>query len=125
MRSFSLGSTLVLASMFFSMGAFAQTADKPAAANGQGEAPASELAGIWLNRAPRGVGWYNYALAGPDVPMTPWAEEQFKASKPSFGPRSFEDSNDPAYACLPPGPTRVYAFGGAEMQIAQVPGRVI
>ena len=125
MRSFSLGLTLVLAALLFSTRAFAQAADKPAAASGQAETPASGLSGIWLNRTPRGVGWYNYALAGPDVPMTPWAAEQFKASKPSFGPHSFEDSNDPAYACLPPGPTRLYAFGGAEMQIAEVPGRVI
>ena len=126
MRSSSLGLTLVLASLLFSTGgAYAQTAEKQSAAGSQGYAPASGLSGIWMNRAPRGVGWYNYALAGPDVPMTPWAEEQFKASKPSFGPHGYEDSNDPAYACLPPGPTRVYAFGGAEMQIAQVPGRVI
>jgi hypothetical protein len=125
MQNFSLGSTLVLASLLFSMGAYAQTADHPEAANGQGEAPASGLSGIWQTRAPRGVGWYNYALAGPDVPMTPWALEQFKASKPSFGPNNFEDSNDPAYACLPPGPLRVYAFVGAEMQIVQIPGRVL
>jgi hypothetical protein len=125
MRKSSLNSTLVLASLLLSMGAYAQTADKPEAANSQKEAPASGLSGIWLTRAPRGVGWYNYALAGPDVPMTPWAVEQFKASKPSFGPNNFEDSNDPAYACLPPGPLRVYAFGGAEMQIVQIPGRVL
>ena len=68
MRSFSLGSTLVLASLLFSMAAYAQTAGKPEAANSQGEATASGLSGIWLTRAPRGVGWYNYALAGPDVP---------------------------------------------------------
>ena len=57
--------------------------------------------------------------------MTPWAELQFKASKPSFGPHNFEDANDPAYACLPPGPLRVYAFGGAEMQIVELAGRVL
>lgn len=125
MRSFSLGSTLALASLLFSVGTHAQTGEKPEAASGQGQAPASGLSGIWTTRAPRGVGWYNYSLAGPDVPMTPWAAEEFKASKPSFGPNNFEDSNDPAYACLPPGPLRVYAFVGAEMQIVQLPGRVL
>jgi hypothetical protein len=125
MRSFSLGSTLALASLLFSVGTPAQTGDKPEAVSGQGQTPASGLSGIWTTRAPRGVGWYNYSLAGPDVPMTPWAIEQFKASKPSFGPNNFEDSNDPAYACLPPGPLRVYAFVGAEMQILQLPGRVL
>lgn len=84
-----------------------------------------DISGIWTTHEPRGVGWYNYALAGPDVPMTPWAEAQFKASRPSFGPHNYEDSNDPAYACLPPGPLRVYAFVGAEMQIVSVPGRVL
>ena len=47
MRSFSLGLTLVLASLLFSMGAHAQTADKPEAANSREEAPASGLSGIW------------------------------------------------------------------------------
>jgi hypothetical protein len=125
MRSFSVCSILFLASLLFSTGANAQTADKPEAVKSQGEEHASGLSGIWANRAPRGVGWYNYALAGPDVPMTSWAIEQFKASKPSFGPNNFEDSNDPAYACLPPGPLRVYAFVGVEMQIVQIPGRVL
>jgi hypothetical protein len=125
MRSFSLGSTLAVVALLSTIGAYAQTAGKPEAANSQGEAPASGLSGIWTTRAPRGVGWYNYALAGPEVPMTPWAQEQFKESKPSFGPNNFADSNDPAYACLPPGPTRLYAFGGAEMQIVQIPGRVL
>ena len=125
MRSFSFGSRLVVASLLLSAGAYAQTGDKPEAAKSQAEAPGSGLSGIWTTRAPRGVGWYNYALAGPDVPMTPWAQEQFMESKPSFGPHNFADSNDPAYACLPPGPTRVYAFVGAEMQVVQVPGRVL
>jgi hypothetical protein len=103
----------------------AQGPEQLRAAKPQAEAPSTELSGIWVTRAPRGVGWYNYALAGPDVPMSPWAEAQFKASKPSFGPNNYEDSNDPAYACLPPGPLRVYAFVGAEMQIVQIPGRVL
>ena len=125
MRSFSLGLTLALASLLFSTGAYAQTADKPDGGERTGGSACHRAVRNLAESRPRGVGWYNYALAGPDVPMTPWAAEQFKASKPSFGPNSFEDSNDPAYACLPPGPTRVYAFGGAEMQIAQVPGRVM
>ena len=52
MRSFSLGSTLVLASLLFSAGTYAQTAGKPEAAMSQVEA--------W---APRAVG--NLVDAGP------------------------------------------------------------
>jgi hypothetical protein len=63
--------------------------------------------------------------------MTPWAEERFKTTKPSFGPRSVEDSNDPvnpttvnAMGCFPPGLPRMY-LQPFPMEIIQVPGRVI
>jgi hypothetical protein len=63
--------------------------------------------------------------------MTPWAQERFKATKPSFGPRAFEDSNDPvnpttvnATGCFPPGVPRIYLHP-FPMEIIQTPGRVI
>jgi hypothetical protein len=63
--------------------------------------------------------------------MTAWAQERFKATKPSFGPRSFEDSNDPvnpttvsATGCFPPGVPRIYLHP-FPMEIIQTPGRVI
>ncbi len=57
--------------------------------------------------------------------MTAWAEEKFKANKPSFGPNPHEDSNDSAYSCLPSGVPRVYAAVQAGMQIVELPGRVL
>lgn len=85
------------------------------------------LSGTWALSAPRGPGqgWYNYALMADEPPMTAWAEEKFKANKPSFGPNPHEDSNDSAYSCLPNGMPRVYAAVQASMQIVELPGRVL
>lgn len=90
-------------------------------------APPRDISGTWALRAPRGAGfgWYNYALMADEPPMTAWAEEKFKANKPSFGPHPQEDSNDPAYSCLPTSVPRAYAFVQASMQIIQQPGRTI
>ena len=54
--------------------------------------------------------------------MTPWAEEKFKASKPSFGPHPVEESNDPAYRCLPNAVPRVYAGVQAANADRRAPG---
>lgn len=91
--------------------------------------PASEhdVSGTWALRAPRGAGfsWFNYALMADEPPMTAWAEERFKANRPSFGPHPQEDSNDPAYSCFPNSVPRAYAAVQAAMQIIQLPGRTI
>ena len=84
-----------------------------------------DLSGTWAIRTPRGVPWYNYALIEEEPPMTPWAEAKFKANKPSFGPNPVEESNDPAYSCLPNGVPRVYAAVQAAMQIVELRGRMI
>jgi hypothetical protein len=84
-----------------------------------------DLSGTWALVSPRSEPWYNYALTGDEPPMTPWAEEKFKANKPSFGPNPHEDSNDAAYSCLPNGLPRVYAGVQTSMQIMEVPGRVL
>ena len=96
-------------------------------AKAQSAAPIKSLSGTWALNAPRGPGqgWYNYALIGEEPPMTAWGEEKFKASKPSFGPNPHEDSNDPAYACLPNGVPRVYAGVQTAMQIVELPGRTL
>jgi hypothetical protein len=73
----------------------------------------------------------SWGFSKDEPPMTPWAEERFKTTKPSFGPRSVEDSNDPvnpttvnAMGCFPPGLPRMY-LQPFPMEIVQVPGRVI
>jgi hypothetical protein len=100
-------------------------ATQPGAAKAQNAVPPKSLSGTWAIRTPRSDPWYNYALIGEEPPMTPWAEEKFKANKPSFGPSPVEESNDPAYSCLPNGVPRVYAAVQAAMQIVELPGRVI
>ena len=91
----------------------------------QNAVPAGSLSGTWAISAPRNQPWYNYALIGDEPPMTAWAEEKFKANKPSFGPHPQEESNDPAYSCLPNSVPRVYAAVQAAMQIVELPGRVM
>jgi hypothetical protein len=93
--------------------------------NGQNAVPSRSLFGTWAISTPRGQAWYNYALMNDEPPMTAWAEEKFKANKPSFGPNPQEESNDPAYSCLPNSVPRVYAAVQASMQIVEVPGRVL
>src|ERR1700739_2297366 len=59
-------------------------------AKGQSTAAPRSLSGTWSISTPRSQSWYNYALIGDEPPMTPWAEEKFKANKPSFGPHPQE-----------------------------------
>ena len=110
---------VAVCAMVFAQGS-EQGTEKPPA-----PAPVHDISGTWALRAPRGAGfsWYNYALMADEPPMTPWAEEKFKQNRPSFGPHPQEDSNDPAYSCMPNGVPRVYAFVQASMQIIQQPGR--
>jgi len=41
--------------------------------------------------------------SGRGLSMTPWAQVKIQGKQPSFGPNKEENSNDGAYACLPPG----------------------
>jgi hypothetical protein len=100
-------------------------ATQPGTAKSQNAVPPKSLSGTWAISTPRNEPWYNYALIGEEPPMTAWAEEKFKANKPSFGPHPVEESNDPAYSCLPNGVPRVYAAVQAAMQIVELPGRVL
>jgi len=120
----------------------AQMGDQPGQARSRREPtdlppnPVHDLSGTWAGRAPTGAdrnspwgtedgGWWNYALRPDELPLTSWAEVKYKANKPSFGPHRDENSNDLAYACLPPGVPRVYAAIGTGMQIIQQPGRTL
>ena len=130
MRRLIFSLLVLLAAFALSFGALAQSDEQsntaqPETAKGQNAAPQKSLSGTWAIRTPRGVPWYNYALIGDEPPMTAWAEEKFKANKPSFGPHPQEESNDPAYSCLPNGVPRVYAAVQAAMQIVELPGRVM
>jgi hypothetical protein len=110
---------------------FAQTADQPGAAKAQSATSPPTLSGVWSAKAPVGVkidvliAYYSTFGKG-EPPMTPWAEAQYKAAKPSFGPKSvtISETNDPVYQCFPPGLPRVYLHP-FPMQIVEIPGQVI
>jgi hypothetical protein len=94
-------------------------------------AQAPDLSGVWSMRSSPATRYLSYAFSGEEPPMTAWALDRFKTTKPSFGPRAVEDSNDPvnpttvnATGCFPPGVPRIYLHP-FPMEIIQTPGRVI
>ncbi len=112
-----------IGALTFSTLAFGQTA-KPVS-----DAP--NLSGVWSMKGSPATRYLSWGFSKDEPPMTPWAEERFKATKPSFGPRAFEDSNDPvnpttlsAVGCFPPGLPRLYLHP-FPMEIIQTPGRVV
>jgi hypothetical protein len=89
------------------------------------------LSGVWNLRTTPETRYLSYAFSREEPPMTEWAQERFKLTKPSFGPRSFADSNDPvnpttvnAVGCFPPGTPRIY-LQPFPMEIVQTPARVL
>jgi hypothetical protein len=97
----------------------------------QPPAATPDISGVWQMRNSPQTRYLSYGFMAGDPPMTEWALEKFKAAKPSFGPRSFKDSNDPvnpttvnATGCFPPGMPRIY-LQPFPMEIVQTPGRVL
>ena len=89
------------------------------------------LSGVWNLRSTPETRYLSYGFTREEPPMTEWAQERFKLTKPSFGPRSFADSNDPvnpttvnAVGCFPPGTPRIY-LQPFPMEIVQTPARVL
>jgi hypothetical protein len=98
---------------------------------GAQQAATPDFSGVWNMQASPATRYLSYSLAKDEPPMTPWSLERFKAAKPSFGPRSVEDSNDPvnpttvsAVGCFPPGVPRIYLHP-FPMEIIQTANRVI
>ncbi len=104
-------------------------AQQPAPA--KAETTPADLSGVWNRKNMPGARYQGYTFSAEEPSMTAWAQEKFKATKPSFGPRSFKDSNDPvnpttvnATGCFPPGVPRVYLHP-FPMEIVNTPGRVL
>jgi hypothetical protein len=104
-------------------------AQQPAAAKATAAVP--DLSGVWTMQNGPGARYFGYTFSAQEPSMTPWAEERFKQTKPSFGPRAVEDSNDPvnpttvsATGCFPPGVPRIY-LQPFPLEIIQTPGRVL
>jgi hypothetical protein len=98
---------------------------------GAASAAVPNISGVWNLRSSPETRFLSYAFTREEPPMTPWALERFKATKPSFGPRAVADSNDPvnpttvnAVGCFPPGTPRIY-LQPFPMEIVQTPGRVL
>jgi hypothetical protein len=107
--------------------AAAQSAQTSEATKAKAQAPV-DLSGVWRMHMPASARPYiNFAFTAEEPPMTPWAIERFKASKPSFGPRTFpiQETNDPVYhGCFPPGVPRIYLHP-FPMQILQTADEVV
>jgi hypothetical protein len=86
-----------------------------------------DLSGVWVLNSTAGANSYSdFASSKQEPPMTPQAEEKYKAAKPVFGPnkKPAGESNDPVYGCFPPGLPRIY-LQRKPMEILQLPNEVI
>jgi hypothetical protein len=130
MRKFLAGLILGLVTVLSSWPALlAQAPSQSGAVSAQIAAGTPDLSGVWAQRRPPATAdqYWVYAFSPDEPPMTPWAEAQYKAAKPSFGPHSFpiEETNDPVYhGCFPPGVPRIFLHP-FPMEIVQAPGKVI
>jgi len=119
-----------LAASALAAGPFVMFGQQAAPAKAQ-SAGASDLSGVWNRKNIPGARYGGYTFMAEEPSMTPWAQEKFKLTKPSFGPRSFKDSNDPvnpttvnATGCFPPGVPRIYLHP-FPMEVVQQPNRVL
>jgi hypothetical protein len=134
MRNRLCGLTFAVVAAFSSSPAAFSQAAKPADAKVHASAPPADLSGVWRRsrRAPDKTRKYTiyelaFSITSEKPPMTPWAEEKFKANKPNVGPNSVSitESNDPILKCFPPGVPRVYLVRGEPVEIANLPDRVL
>jgi len=90
-----------------------------------------DLSGVWMLDRPRPSKevdrYWIYELNLEEPPMTAWGQAQYKATKSSFGTRSYPlaETNDPIFhTCAPPGFPRIFLHPWP-MQVVQAPGEVI
>jgi hypothetical protein len=87
----------------------------------------ADLSGVWTNDPPPETVAFQIDTWSAELPMlTDWGRARFESAKPSRGPRgvSVTETNDPVYACFPPGTPRVYLHP-FPVEIVQTPGRVL
>jgi len=132
MRNIPLGIALAIAiALNYSATAAAQTKKPSEAASAPSSDQAHDLSGVWMLDRPRPnrvvERYWIYELNLEEPPMTPWGQAQYKATKSSFGTRSYPlaETNDPIFhTCTPPGFPRIFLHP-FPMQVLQVPGEVI
>jgi hypothetical protein len=114
--------TFVCASLLLCSAAQGQAA-KPAAKAVHG----GDLAGVWY---PSSTNTFMFIWTDGQgkplsvLPLTPWGEEKFKGNHPIGGQYTELTSNDPSYACLPPGIPHIYTHA-YPVEFIQTPGRTI
>jgi hypothetical protein len=132
MRKHPRGIALAFAiAMCISATASAQSKPPAEAAKAPSSFDPHDLSGVWFDDHPRLIRvqerYWAYTFTSEPPPMTPWAQSQFNAAKPSFGPNAFPltETNDPIYhTCVPMGFPRIFLYP-LPMQIVQTPREVI
>jgi hypothetical protein len=108
--------------------AAAQTNPQGAAKAKKPATPSHDLSGVWTLHMPASARSYIGDTFSKEEPaLTPWGEAQYKATKPSNGPRThtLDQTDDPVLkSCLPPGVPRIY-LQPFPLQIVQLPNEVI
>ena len=113
-----MGPILALAiTLAFSSTLFAQPGRQSTRAR-DWTAGTADLSGVWQGRQDA------ITFSPQEPPLRPWAEEEFKAIMPGYGPRATPNSHDPILRCLPPGVPRILLIP-LPMQIVQIPDKVI
>jgi len=132
MRNYPLGVALAFAlALSFSSQAVPQNKKSPEAAKAASIEQAHDLSGVWMLDRPRLITvvarYWVYEMNLEEPPMTAWGLAQYKATKSSFGTRSYPlaETNDPIFhTCTPPGFPRIFLHP-FPMQILQSPGEVL
>jgi hypothetical protein len=114
-----------------SLTVFSQSKPSSETPTSPGAFDAHDLSGVWFDDHPRLIRvedrYWAYKFTKEEPPMTPWAQEQLKAAKPSFGTHAYPltESNDPIYhTCAPMGFPRIFLYP-LPMQIVQTSGEII
>jgi hypothetical protein len=120
----SIASLVVLSFMFCRV--FAQATRQSGAANTSTATSPPDLSGVWVLKPAADASYSDFVFIKDEPPMTPWAQDRYKAAKPVFGPnkRAAQGSDDPVYGCFPPGVPRIY-LQRRPMEILQLPNEVI
>ena len=125
---FALGFAIILSCSSAALAQTKQPSETPAA-------PAAfdphDLSGVWFDDHPRLIRvqerYWAYTYTKEEPSMTPWAQAQFNAAKPSFGPHPYPlaQTTDPLYhTCAPIGFPIAFLYP-LPMQIVQSPREVI
>jgi hypothetical protein len=103
------------------------TAASAQAQPGRPGADDADFSGVWSNDPPPAtLAYQNDTFSERPPRLTAWGQARFDVAKPSRGPRGVPvaETDDPVYACYPPGVPRVYLHP-FPLEIIHTPGRVL